>query len=73
MEAKKFTTADALAIVERISNYRYDPEAAHSIEDDSREQFIQGLAIGLYNHEEAMQIAGILIRSSVIPFPRECA
>lgn len=73
MEAKKYTVAEALSVVETISNYRYDPEVAHGQEDSSRENFIQGLAIGLYTYEEAIEIAGILIRSSTIPFERHCA
>ena len=73
MEIEKLTTKIALVVLETIKNYRYDYDRAHNIEDEVRETFIKGLSIGLYNHEEAMQIAGILIQSSDIPFPRECA
>ena len=53
-----------------IEKLKYDPEAAHSLEDDVREAVLMHIANGAENPKE---LAQEVLKSWDIDFPRWCA
>ncbi len=72
-ELEKLTKEIAIEKVEAIKNIASDDEMAHGNEDDLYYQFICCVAAGMYEKEEAIEIANIIKSTSEIDFARWCA
>jgi hypothetical protein len=72
-EREKLTKELATNELLRISSLAADPEAAHSEEDNLHSWFIACIADGLYQGNEAQEVAQIIIKTGEIDFPRWCA
>jgi hypothetical protein len=70
---EKLTKELAIIGVEHIRAIALDQESAHSREDDLHEWFIRCVAEGMYENEEAVEVANIVKSTSEIDFNRWCA
>lgn len=71
---KKLPAKEAKEYVSKIKSICSDDEAAHSLEDTLRENFICSVAKGLYGDiSEAQQVAKIVYSTNKIQFARRCA
>ena len=64
----KLTLEDALNFVENIKGL--DDEIAHIKEDELRDWFIKGCALGLYTIEEVKEIGKVVLSTNEIDFDR---
>jgi hypothetical protein len=70
---EKLTKEMAIKEVADIRRIASDDEAAHSNEDDLHYWFICCIAAGMYEKEEAAEVANIVKSTSEIDFERLCA
>ena len=70
---EKLTKEIAIKEVADIRSFALDNEAAHSNEDSLHYWFICCVAAGMYEKEEAIEVANIVKSTSEINFARWCA
>jgi len=70
---EKLTKEMAIKEVADIGNIASDDEAAHSNEDSLHYWFICCVADGMYEKDEAAEVANIVKSTSEIDFARWCA
>ncbi len=73
MKLEKLTYQLALLEIKEIEAIKRDDEVAHQKEDDLYFRFIQCVASGMYEANEAQKIAKALKRTKRIDFERWCA
>ncbi|WP_291078988.1 hypothetical protein [Empedobacter sp. UBA6305] len=69
---EKLTKEMAIKEVADIRSIALDDEAAHSTEDSLHYWFICCVAAGMYEKEEAIEVANIVKSTSEIDFARWC-
>lgn len=68
------TTVDEVrSTVAAIEQLQWDPEAAHSLEDDLYKWVLQAIAEGAVEHEEAQEMAEAALQTKAFDFPRYTA
>jgi hypothetical protein len=70
---EKLTKEMAIKEVDNIRNIASDDEIAHSKEDSLHYWFICCVAAGMYEKDEAIEVANIVKSTSKIDFARWCA
>jgi hypothetical protein len=67
---RKLTKEIALSEIEEIKNTASDDEAAHSMEDSLYLWFVECAANGMYEKEEMIEVASVVVTSQDIEFAR---
>ena len=72
-DLEKLTKELALQNVEKIRECSSDDEVAHSYEDSLYYWFIECVSAGMYDKDEAIEVANIVKSTANISFARWCA
>jgi len=66
----KYTLNDVKLDIEIVKRSIADPDKAHCIEDQIMYRFIECLSIGMYEIDEAIEIAALIKECNELQFPR---